>query len=71
MSTETQNNYSIQTDENTVWAVLFLAITFMVVAIVCVSSHYYTERMKAAFAAGYEETVLPGSAQAHWVKKTP
>jgi hypothetical protein len=45
-----------------IWSLFFICAT----TLLCKVSHDYTERTKAAFMAGYEESV--GRAQGAWIK---
>jgi hypothetical protein len=54
--------------DNLFWVLVWLIITCGILGIVFMISLHDTTITQAAFAAGYEETVLPGSQSTHWVK---
>lgn len=68
MSTENKKTIRFEICESTFWILLAAIIGLTIVGFTGVLSHYYTQRLNAAFAAGYEEGVLPGSSQVNWVK---
>lgn len=58
----------IEICESTFWLLLFALIAALIATTMGVSSHYYTNRVNAAFAAGYEQQNLPSAGAAGWVK---
>lgn len=54
--------------ENKYYLILAVIAGLTIIVVVGLCSHHYTERTKAAFAAGYEESTLPGSSNISWVK---
>lgn len=51
-------------------ALIVAIIGLTIVGFTGILSHYYTQRITAAFSAGYEETTLPGRAEFAWKKHT-
>jgi roadblock/LC7 domain-containing protein len=58
----------IEMDDNTRAACIVASICAAVLLLALILSTDYTERSKAAFAAGYEEGTVPGFSQSVWVK---
>jgi hypothetical protein len=61
----------LELDENAYWACFWVIVCSAVVLIAAILSSDYTERTKAAFAAGYTEATLPGHNGAAWTKPKP
>lgn len=54
--------------ENKYYLCLAAIIGLTLVAVCGITSHYYTERMKTAMAAGYEEGTVTGNSKICWIK---
>lgn len=54
--------------KNKFYLILAAIIGLTAVGITGIACHYHTERVKAAFAAGYEEGTVPGNSQVCWIK---
>lgn len=65
-----QNNKTIRLEmcDNTFWTIIIAVISIAIVGIIGVASYYHTQRLTAAFNAGYEEAVLPGRGDFAWQK---
>ena len=68
MTTENTKTVRFEICESTFWILLAAIIGLTIVGFTGILSHYYTQRLTAAFAAGYEEGAQPGLQGAKWVK---
>lgn len=64
--TRIERDYTM--DDNTYWAIVIVALCLSVLGLTAILSLDYTQRVTAAFAAGYEEGTVPGNNGTVWVK---
>ena len=58
----------IEINDNAFWATFWICIAAMIMTLIITLTVGYNKRTLAAFESGYEESILTGSSQPHWVK---
>lgn len=72
MNNENNKRIRFEICDDTLTALIIAIIGLTIVSVTGILSHYYTQRITAAFEAGYEEGTLQGYGGVHWVKtKSP
>jgi len=61
----------IEINDNACWATFWICIMAIIMTLILALTAGYNQRTLAAFENSYEEAILPGSYNSHWVKTQP